>query len=159
MPTAASGCTPNSSHLFEPFNRLGREKSAIEDTGIGLVIAKSMVELTGGTLTARSWPGHGSEFTVCLLCAGDVPDQHAAVVTDATEATGVTGVADARPEASDRVANAALRGSVVYIDDDEVNCVLMQAFLTLRPGVDLHLAADGRTGLEAVAADPPETWC
>ncbi|HXF45221.1 MAG TPA: ATP-binding protein, partial [Burkholderiaceae bacterium] len=36
--------------LFEPFNRLGAERSGIEGTGIGLVIAKRLLELMGGTI-------------------------------------------------------------------------------------------------------------
>jgi signal transduction histidine kinase len=36
--------------LFQPFNRLGAEKSNIEGTGIGLCIAKNLVERMGGTI-------------------------------------------------------------------------------------------------------------
>jgi PAS domain S-box-containing protein len=36
--------------LFQPFNRLGAEKSDIEGTGIGLCIAKNLVEQMGGTI-------------------------------------------------------------------------------------------------------------
>ncbi len=35
--------------LFQPFNRLGQESSAVEGTGIGLVVTKQLVELMGGT--------------------------------------------------------------------------------------------------------------
>src|ERR1019366_9647310 len=36
--------------LFEPFNRLGRERSAEEGTGIGLAMSKRLVELMGGVI-------------------------------------------------------------------------------------------------------------
>ncbi len=52
--------------LFQPFNRLGREGSNIEGTGIGLVITKRLVELMGGTLGVRSEVDDGSEFEVEL---------------------------------------------------------------------------------------------
>ena len=52
-------------HLFEPFNRLGRENSATPGTGIGLVICKRLVEAMGGELTVRSGKG-GSEFAFWL---------------------------------------------------------------------------------------------
>lgn len=52
--------------LFQPFNRLGREHSAIEGTGIGLVIAKRLLELMDGHLSVSSQPGQGAVFSVEL---------------------------------------------------------------------------------------------
>ena len=43
--------------LFQPFNRLGRERSTLEGTGIGLVISQRLAELMGGSLRARSVSG------------------------------------------------------------------------------------------------------
>ncbi|MBC7717269.1 MAG: PAS domain S-box protein, partial [Pseudorhodobacter sp.] len=55
--------------LFQPFNRLGRESSAVGGTGIGLVITRRLVELMGGTLQVNSEPGKGSEFAFDLEAA------------------------------------------------------------------------------------------
>jgi len=52
--------------LFQPFNRLGREHSGIEGSGIGLVIAKELAEKMGGSLCAHSRAGPGSIFTLTL---------------------------------------------------------------------------------------------
>jgi signal transduction histidine kinase len=52
--------------LFEPFNRLGMEKSAVEGHGIGLTLAKRLTELQGGTLGFESRPGEGARFWVDL---------------------------------------------------------------------------------------------
>src|SRR5699024_1224662 len=61
------GMTPEQmSELFQPFNRLGRERAQQEGTGIGLVISQRLAELMGGTLQARSVAGEGSSFIVCL---------------------------------------------------------------------------------------------
>ena len=57
--------------LFEPFNRLGAESTAVQGTGLGLAIAKNLAELMGGTLTARSQPGAGSTFTLTLPQAAE----------------------------------------------------------------------------------------
>ena len=54
------------SELFKPFNRLGAEFSAIEGTGIGLVITKRLVDLMLGELEVVSNPGQGSTFIVRL---------------------------------------------------------------------------------------------
>lgn len=52
--------------LFQPFNRLGRERSSQEGTGIGLVISQRLAELMGGSLRARSIAGEGSSFILTL---------------------------------------------------------------------------------------------
>jgi PAS domain S-box-containing protein len=52
--------------LFQPFNRLGREHSAVRGTGIGLTLSRQIAELMGGRLEVRSEPGEGSEFILVL---------------------------------------------------------------------------------------------
>lgn len=48
--------------LFQPFNRLGQESNGGQGTGIGLVIAKRLVEMMGGDIGVRSTLGEGSVF-------------------------------------------------------------------------------------------------
>jgi signal transduction histidine kinase len=52
--------------LFQPFNRLGKETSAEEGTGIGLVVTKRLIELMGGTIGVDSSVGTGSVFWIEL---------------------------------------------------------------------------------------------
>ena len=53
-------------HLFKPFYRLGAEYTATEGTGIGLAIAKRLVEAMDGTIGFESKPECGSRFWVDL---------------------------------------------------------------------------------------------
>ena len=48
--------------LFQPFNRLGQKSDAVEGTGIGLVVAKKLIEQMGGTVGVESTVGVGSVF-------------------------------------------------------------------------------------------------
>ncbi|AYG95337.1 histidine kinase [Brevundimonas naejangsanensis] len=52
--------------LFEPFNRLGLERSTIEGHGVGLTLAKRLIELQGGEIGVVSAPGEGATFWVEL---------------------------------------------------------------------------------------------
>lgn len=55
--------------LFEPFNRLGMEKSAVEGHGIGLALAKRLVELQGGRIGVDSREHEGATFWLELPAA------------------------------------------------------------------------------------------
>ena len=59
-------------HLFEPFSRLGAEYTDVEGTGVGLVIAKSLIERMNGTLTVSSTPKKGSCFAITLPLYRDI---------------------------------------------------------------------------------------
>ncbi|MCG8314142.1 MAG: PAS domain S-box protein [Pseudomonadales bacterium] len=48
--------------LFEPFQRLQTEREAIKGAGIGLVIAKNLIELMGGAIGLESYKYVGSTF-------------------------------------------------------------------------------------------------
>jgi PAS domain S-box-containing protein len=53
-------------HLFEPFNRLGQDRSGVDGTGIGLVVTRSLLDAMQGTLdiTSRSGVGTTARVTV-----------------------------------------------------------------------------------------------
>jgi PAS domain S-box-containing protein len=123
--------------LFQPFNRLGRERMVQEGTGIGLVISQRLAELMGGSLQARSTEGEGSSFI--LMLPGAVP-----------EAAEPRELPEDEPEMRD------YRQRVVhYIEDNETNAVVMEGILAQRPQVRLKVSTTGLEGLAAIRAQPP----
>jgi two-component system NtrC family sensor kinase len=57
--------------IFEPFFTTKEEQ---QRTGLGLAVARSIVEQHGGEITVRSQPGEGTEFTVTLPAGQETPD-------------------------------------------------------------------------------------
>jgi PAS domain S-box-containing protein len=127
-------------HLFEPFNRLGNEGGGIEGTGIGLVIVKSLVERMGGSVGVDSTPGVGSVFRLRLADASD---------------DGVPAPLPQRPPGPAAGA-AAPGGSVLYIEDNPVNVLIVKELVSLRPGLRLSVAVNGGSGVEQARRLQPD---
>jgi PAS domain S-box-containing protein len=64
--TGAGMTAQQLAHLFEPFNRLGRDRTDVDGTGIGLVVTRSLVESMHGSLQINSQPGQGTTAVVRL---------------------------------------------------------------------------------------------
>jgi signal transduction histidine kinase len=55
--------------LFQPFNRLGAERGAVQGAGLGLVVSRALVERFGGRLEAQSSARVGTTMRVWLPLA------------------------------------------------------------------------------------------
>ena len=62
--TGAGLASGDAGAAFQPFNRLGQERSTEEGTGIGLVMSKRLVELMGGVIGVESTVGVGKRVLV-----------------------------------------------------------------------------------------------
>jgi PAS domain S-box-containing protein len=127
-------------HLFEPFNRLGAERSQIEGTGIGLVVTQRLVELMGGAITVASQPGVGSNFTVTLpSAAGGAPPQP---------------LEDTRPAAT--APGGGPRRTVLYAEDNAMNVELVREVMRLRADCRLVVAHSGREAIALAQQERPD---
>jgi PAS domain S-box-containing protein len=122
--------------LFQPYNRLGRESSGIEGTGIGLVISRRLAELMGGSLTAQSQAGTGTAFTLRLPVA--------------------TAEASPPPRFTDTSPAPYLRRLVHYVEDNQTNIEVMRGVLAQRAQIDLHCTLLGLDGLAAMRHEQPD---
>lgn len=63
------------SHIFDKFYRSHRSRENTVGTGLGLYIAKAIVESHGGTISVRSDEGHGSIFSFTVPTYASVADK------------------------------------------------------------------------------------
>jgi len=127
--------------LFQPFNRLGRELGPVAGTGIGMTLSRQLVRLLGGELTVQSTPSRGTRVTVSM--AGAI--------------VRTTPAADSTPrESATQGAPGLPSGTVLYIEDNAANTLIVQELLAPWPGVRLLLAADGSSGIALARQHAPD---
>ena len=133
------GMTPaQMGELFQPFNRLGRERSSQEGTGIGLVISQRLAELMGGSLRARSVTGEGSVFILSLPTVENLD----------TVRSDLDNLVSGPAQYQHRV--------VHYVEDNETNVEVMRGVLAQRPQVLMDVSITGLDGLAAIRIRRPD---
>ncbi|MGS0756188.1 hybrid sensor histidine kinase/response regulator [Roseateles sp. GG27B] len=135
--------------LFQPFNRLGAENTSTEGHGLGLVICKHLLILMGGSLAVHSEVGKGSKFTLTLASAPAAAWPHMERQTEFQDALDSSAVAPPQAE-------ARALGKVLYVEDNLINGVLMEAIVGIRPGLQLSIAGDGAKAIEAALRETPD---
>ncbi|MCR4309478.1 MAG: PAS domain S-box protein [Deltaproteobacteria bacterium] len=138
-----AGLSPEQqAQLFQAFNRLGQEAGGEEGTGIGLVVAKQLVELMGGVVGVDSTVGVGSVFWFELP---SVAEPHLPLEED-----------DASASAQPHVPHGARRNTVLYVEDNPANLKLVEQIIARHPDIHLLTAVNGNSGIEIARASLPD---
>ncbi|MCH7652012.1 MAG: PAS domain S-box protein, partial [Nitrospinae bacterium] len=128
--------------LFQPFNRLGSEKTDIEGTGVGLTITKQLVELMNGSIEVDSRLGEGSTFSVTLPWGQ--PEEESKVLRP-TEAAHNPSSLTPRD-----------RWVILYVEDNPASLNLVRQILRRRSDVLLLTAPEAKLGIELAQAHQPD---
>ena len=156
-------------HVFEPFNRLGIDSEGvegvegvegIEGSGIGLTIARALVQGMGGNIAASSEPGQGTVFEVTLVT------HRAEHFVDHTAEHFVEPMPEPEPAAdapspagplpAPDAARAGRSGQLLYIEDNDVNVLLVEELVRSVSGLRIAAEATGAQGVERARSLQPD---
>jgi PAS domain S-box-containing protein len=138
-----AGLAPDQlTQLFQPFNRLGQEGSAEEGTGIGLVVAKRLVELMGGTIGVESSVGVGSVFWFELISVAEpqlsMEESDVVILSQRLLPQG------------------ARLQTLLYVEDNPANMKLVEQIIARHPDMRLLTAVNGNLGIEIARESLPD---
>ena len=154
--------------LFQAFERLDAGQTRVEGAGLGLALSKHLMLAMHGDIGVDSEPGIGSTFWISLPRAQALAwvEESVTVIepplepgaegegADGAECTAVA--AGAVGATVNALTSAARRRTVLYIEDNPINVLVMQAMLARLPNLRLSIATLPMTGLEIALSDRPD---
>ncbi|MGO4970414.1 ATP-binding protein [[Clostridium] aminophilum] len=141
-------------HIFDAFSQENSSStSKYGSSGLGMAIAKNIVEMMNGGIEAESEKGRGSVFTVTVTlmdCETDHSEAEATVLEEFRSAMIRKGI-----KASQEAGRADLTGRRVLLAEDvQVNTEIMMMVLQMRQ-MEAEHAENGRIAVEMFASHEP----
>ena len=125
--------------LFQPFERLGAERTTVPGTGLGLALTRKLVQGLHGTIGVESEHGVGSTFWI-RLNRSPVAAPKPRVRRKAPVAPPV----------------ATCERTVLYVEDNLATIGLMEEVFSMRPQIHLLTAMQGGLTLELAREHHPD---
>ncbi len=129
--------------IFEPFNRLDADKTAIEGTGIGLSICEKLMEMMGGNLKVKSVVGVGSEFSIEIATGKRNKNKNKEELSSQ------------EPEFDDLEITDSNDILILYIEDNADNLALVERIVDKIPCIKLISALRAKLGIKLAKTHQP----
>lgn len=128
-------------HIFEPFSHAYNPSvNHLDGVGLGISIAQNIARMMGGSISVKSAPGQGTQFTVTVILRLQDPSE---CLSDQTD-----------PEHDEDVSDISFRGyKVLLVEDNELNQEIAMELIG-EMGAMVECASDGRKGLQRFAEMP-----
>ena len=128
-------------HIFEAFERERTQTvSKVQGTGLGMTIAKTLVELMDGSITVETEQGKGTKITVVVklpLTTGEIVREYNG------------GVEDEKPDLTGK--------KVLLVEDNMINREIALEILK-RGGIEADCAEDGKVAVDIISSAEPDKY-
>lgn len=126
-------------HIFEPFEREQNTTfSGVHGTGLGLTIAKNIVEMMGGSIDVQSTVGVGSIFTVTLRLRTQINPLQSFIDTDV-------------------ILEQMMHKKILVVDDNEINLEIETEILQ-GLGFTVETATNGVNAVNKIKNAAPDEY-
>lgn len=126
------------SRIFDPFVQADTDaRSVYQGTGLGMSIAKALIEQMGGTLEVSSELGVGSTFVVTIPF--ELADKSQVLQAEQAEDVSISGM------------------RILLVEDNELNRDIAETILR-EEGAEITSVVNGQEAVDAVRNHPPGTY-